>query len=400
MSLQHLKLDAISESNLRHLVEEGIPESKTIEYKRALIYATNDQKREFLSDVTAFANTDGGDLVLGIAENNGGAAELIGLNNFVQDDALGKIENLLRDFVQPRIVGVALKVITLDSGSHALIIRVPRSFSAPHMVSHQGITRFCGRNSNGKYDLDVHELRSAFVGNETYAERLKSFRIDRISRLVNGDSPVPLAGEHLVVLHILPVDGAIRDGRLQTADLVKAGQNFRLRPINSTGWGEIFNFDGLVVKSSASEGKYGAYVQLTRKGFIEAVESQMLEPVQMRDEGPMAKIIPSVEWERRILEVFPGYLNALVELEIPLPYLLSLTLLNVRGYLMYVGAYHRPYYDQIIDRDHLFTEELLIESLSESPETMLRPLFDQIWNACGRGGSLNYDDQGKWRPHQ
>lgn len=400
MSLQHLNLDAVSESDLMHLVDGGIPESKIIEYKQALIYATDEQKREFLSDLTAFANTDGGDLVFGIAEDQGVAGEVVGLNNFVQDDALGKIENLLRDFVQPRILGVTMRVIPLGSGKHSLVIRIPRSFSAPHMVRHQGVTRFCGRNANGKYDLDVSELRSAFVANETYADRLRTFRINRIGKLCNGEYPAPLAGKHLIVLHILPVDGVRREGRLQTTDLVRASKEYRLKPINSSGWGDVFDFDGLLVKSSGADGKVDSYVQLTRKGFIEAVESQMLEPRQLTVDGPPAKIVPSVEWERGILQAFPGYLNALTELEIPLPYSLSLSLLNVRGFLMYVGGFNRPYYDQLIDRDHLLTEEILIESLSISHSTMLRPLFDQVWNACGRGGSINYDEDGNWRAHR
>ena len=401
MSLQHLKLDAISESDLMHLVEEGIPESKSLEYKQSLIYSTDEQKREFLSDLTAFANTDGGDLILGIAEKNGGAAELIGLNNFVQDDALGKIENLMRDFVQPRIIGVQMKVVALRSGTHALIVRIPRSFSAPHMVNHRGVSSFCGRNSNGKYDLDVHELRLAFNVGETYAERLRSFRLDRINRLVSEESPVPLSGKHLIVLHILPLDAVRREGRLQTEELTKANEDYRLKPMNCSGWGHAFNFDGLLVKSADGMGKVDSYVQLFRKGHIEIVDAQLLEPRQMRPDGPKAKIIPSNHWEKKILEAFPGYLKALDSIGVPLPYSLSLSLLNVRGFHLYLGSSYMVRYDvSPINHDHLLTEEVLMESRDEPVERLLRPLFDQVWNACGRAKSISYDEEGRWKELQ
>jgi hypothetical protein len=398
MSLKHLSLDSITEEHLRHLVDERIPESKNIEYKQSLQYATDDQKREFLSDLTAFANTDGGDLVLGIAEIDGSAGDLVGLKNLNPDDAIGKIENLLRDFVHPRIIGVHMKPVALESGNQALIVRIPRSFSAPHMVKHSGVSRFCGRNANGKYDLDVHELRLAFNAGETYAERLRSFRLDRINRLVSGEAPVPLSGEHLIVLHILPLDAVRREGRLQTEELSQANQENRLRPMNSGGWGQTFNFEGLMVKSSVGEGKIGSYVQLFRKGFVEIVESQLLEPYQSRPDKPITKCIPSNYWEFKIMETFRGYLEALDLIGIPLPYSISLSLLNVRGFNLHLPASHFVYYDNSpINHDHLLTEEILMESMEEPVEKLLRPLFDQVWNACGRAGSLSYNQEGKWR---
>src|SRR5690242_9609699 len=128
MSLQHLKFETISEGDLSRLVADGISESKTLEYKEALVVATDDQKREFLSDVTALANTDGGDLVFGMKENDGVAAELIGLKNLIPDEAIGRIENLLRDSIQPRLAGVQLRALQLSNGNHGLLVRAPRSF--------------------------------------------------------------------------------------------------------------------------------------------------------------------------------------------------------------------------------------------------------------------------------
>jgi hypothetical protein len=401
MSLKHLSLDSITEEHLRHLVDERIPESKNIEYKQSLQYATDDQKRAFLSDLTAFANTDGGDLVFGIAEVDGTAGDLVGLKNLSSDDAIGKIENLLRDFVHPRIIGVHIKAVALESGNQALIVRIPRSFSSPHMVKHSGVSRFCGRNANGKYDLDVHELRLAFNAGEAYAERLRSFRLDRINRLVSGEAPVPLSGRHMIVLHILPLDAVRREGRLQTEELSQANQENRLSPMNSSGWGQTFNFEGLIVKSSDGERKAGSYVQLFRKGFVEIVETQLLEPYQSRPDKPKAKYIPSNYWERKILEKFPGYLKALDSIGIPLPYSISLSLLNVRGYNLHLPASNFVYYDNSpINHDHLLTEEVFMESMDEPVDKLLRPLFDQVWNACGRSGSLSYDKEGRWRDIQ
>ena len=397
MSLQHLRISAIAEADLIRLAVEGIPESKTLEYKEVLLYATDEQKREFLGDVTALANSDGGDIVFGMKAEKGAAKELVGLANLIPDDALGKIENLLRDFVQPRILGVEIRAITVNANNHALLVRAPRSFAAPHMVRHQGVTRFCGRNSNGKYDLDVHELRSAFVANESYADRLKSFRLDRINRLITGSPTVAIKGQHYLVLHLLPVVGARPDTQIATLDFERIMGTNILRPISSGGWGPVFNFDGLLVAAHGNDNRLYSYVQVMRNGFLEAVDALILAQRTCNDKEP-SKIIPSIAWEQKLLEALPGYLKALDQLSLPPPYVLSLSLLNVKGFSMYVGPRYgdgmRP-----IDREHLLTEEILIESVTGTPEAILRPLFDQIWNACGWRGSINYDEAGNWRAH-
>jgi hypothetical protein len=82
------------------------------------------------------------------------------------------------------------------------------------------------------------------------------------------------------------------------------------------------------------------------------------------------------------------------------PYVASISLLNVRGFVMYVGPSHWGSDARPVDRDHVLTEEILIESLAEPPDRLLHPLFDQLWNACGWYGSINYDEAGNWKEHQ
>ena len=82
------------------------------------------------------------------------------------------------------------------------------------------------------------------------------------------------------------------------------------------------------------------------------------------------------------------------------PAFLMLSFLGVRGYWMYVGPQWAGSGARTIGRDNLIAPELVLDTydLDEAQTaTLMRPLFDSIWNACGWERSINYDEQGKWR---
>jgi Putative DNA-binding domain len=71
MALLHIPLDQIDEARLAALIDTGAAESRIIEYKRTTYGAGDADYREFLADTSSFANTSGGDLVLGMEAANG-----------------------------------------------------------------------------------------------------------------------------------------------------------------------------------------------------------------------------------------------------------------------------------------------------------------------------------------
>ena len=64
----HKPIDGITESDLQVLVTEGTREGTQLEFKLTLPGGTDDEKREFLKDVSAMANSQGGDIIYGIGE--------------------------------------------------------------------------------------------------------------------------------------------------------------------------------------------------------------------------------------------------------------------------------------------------------------------------------------------
>ena len=161
------RLDSIDEGHLNALVNGGVRESRSLEFKAKLVWGTESDRKEFLADISALANGGGGDLILGIQEDKGAASAVVGLDAFDPDNDKLKMENMIRDGIAPRIIGIRLRPVDLNNGRRVVIVRVPNSLNRPHMVVLKNWSRFYSRNSAGKYQLDVHELRSAFVASES-----------------------------------------------------------------------------------------------------------------------------------------------------------------------------------------------------------------------------------------
>src|SRR5688572_14622552 len=109
MPIDRTSFDAISDRDLVELIDGSVPEGLTIEYKSRPYDKSHDDRREALKDITAFANSHGGHLVIGIREEDGLPVELTGFSPAEADELQGRLESLMRDGVEPRMIGVRVK---------------------------------------------------------------------------------------------------------------------------------------------------------------------------------------------------------------------------------------------------------------------------------------------------
>lgn len=383
-------IESVVEADLQQLIEAGTPESKRIEYKRALPEASDQGKVKFLKSVTALANTQGGDLIYGMDATDGIPRQLCAMEMASTDQVLQRLESLCADGVAPRLAGVQYRFVQLAAGGEVLVIRVAKSWNAPHRVTTGGHSHFYGRNPAGTYPLDVGELRQAFTLSESVAERIRAFRANRLLALGTGDAPAPLADGARIILHVVPLQSLTSDIRIdvtaRTNEQLQVLQKFP--PLGSNSYfGQRLNLDGRLTYSTAHDSKEWTYALLFRTGIIEAVEV-----CEIRGDE---KYIASLAYERNIIEALQSYFTAFRELGVEAPAYIFLSLLGVVGYRFEVGN-RRLGRDHYADRDALILPELQIEDWSVDPAEAMRPLFDMVWNAFGYERSFNYDQHGRW----
>jgi schlafen family protein len=156
-----------SVTELEELIPQGIvEESATLDFKAELPH----NSKELAKDVAAMAN-DGGVLVFGVGEDHHGQPTQ--LAPIALHGAAERITAIARSAISP---APELEIRTLtkssENGIGYLVVIIPPSPVAPHMVTVGKENRFYGRTAKSNTPLSEAEIARLY-------ERRKSWRVDR-----------------------------------------------------------------------------------------------------------------------------------------------------------------------------------------------------------------------------
>lgn len=394
MSILRTDLQEISEGDVAQLVMDSQPEGLNLEFKRDIYGNSDAEKREFLKDLSSFANSSGGHLLIGIDEHQGAARAITPIVGD-PDVTLQRLEQIARAGLEPRLVGLQIRAIQITAGGFIYLIRVPKSWNPPHRVSYQNTSRFYIRSSAGAHEASVEELRALFANGSAMQDRLESYISDRVQKIADNRGVVPLAVgsevEGRLVLHILPF--AAFSGGTQID--VTAAQNIEnlLQPLGPSGNSRI-NFDGFMVVRAADV-PHG-YTQIFRNGIVEATKVRVAATHQHVMRIPMGPFIEP------IYKRLPEYMRALQALSVPPPFAVSLSVIGVQG--SYLGISNNPFEfeeQHPIDRPTLTLPIQVVSDFGTDSfyRAAIAPAIDALFNSVGlasaAGFLARYDNAGR-----
>lgn len=393
---------AVDAADIEALITNQVPEGRKLEYKESFIINSEGEKKEFLADIAAMANTDGGHIIFGIQEHReagtgkptGLPSQILGLQAFNADAETLRLESMIRDGLSPRLSGILIKKIDGFPNGPVFLIRIPQSWNSPHMLTFQTRSPFYGRGNAGKYLFDVNQIRSAFTFSDSLSERIRSFHQDRVTKIINGQTSVEMEQKRKLIAHMIPLS-AFKGENSLSLESIKA-QETHLAPISSHGFSSRVNLEGMVFYSTAGAGTPSySYVQIYRNGIIEFVDSLVLG---MDDER---KFIPTVDLEQSTIEGVGRYCSFLTNANISGPAVFLVTLYGIKGFKMNVGRDAGFTFPGVrprqFDRDLVTIPEILVEELTTAADILLKPIFDAIYNAAGWEKCPHYDAQGRWQ---
>lgn len=376
-------ISAVQESDIQRLLDLRIPESKTIEYKKELGDLQQGKvKKEFLADISSFANCLGGDLIFGVAEDGGVPIAIPGFPVADEDALRLQIEEICQHGIAPRIARFEMKFLPICEGHFVLVVRVSRSWLAPHMVWFEKNSKFYSRNSAGKYQLDHHEIKAAFENSGSGRRHLDRFREERIAYVLERKNAI-LNKENIgLLVHLVPLASIVSSFAV---DLQKIERHAQLcKPLgDGGGWNSSFNFEGYISFRGQSRVAAHSSLQVFRNGCLEYVRIIQNAGVPLESiEGLLAREVENIR-------------NLLGLMEVPPPVFLCITVLNVLG----KGAFlpHEGYISTVCESPHLALPEVGIESIQEFDSALLRHPCDVLWNAFGYPRSQSFDGSGQYR---
>jgi len=381
MPLSHKSFDEIGEEDLQRLLDNKVSESRRIDYKQSGPGQQDRQKKEFLADISSFANAGGGYLVYGMKESKGEPVELCGLELENPDQEKLRIESMIRDGIEPRIWGIGIQVVHLQDEKCAIAIHVPRSFNPPHMVTFKGEERFYSRGVAGKFRMHVPELKTAFGIGAEFADRARAFRAERLARIRAEQTPVPLYKGVKHILHVIPFDSFAAGA---SCNLAGFRNDPKLLPnMQRTVSNGRYNLDGFVSygpwSTPEAPNPVYSYTQCFRNGVIETIH------MPARDDKVIRCI--SLEWEKTTARGLREFLTVLQRIGAVSPVFVMLTFLETKGCYLVEGD--TQFSDPVrgcppFQEDCLVLPEFVLESFDADIESKLAPIFDIALNAVGK----------------
>ena len=173
-----------TEDDLHQLIVTPVRENITLDYKRCAALSRKPEKiKEISKDVSAFANSAGGTIVYGIAEDKNIPTEFD-----VGFDPAGEIskdwlDQIITSNIRPRIDGIRIRPVDIPKfqpGRLVLVVSIPQSKRAPHMANDN---RYYKRYNFESVPMEDYEVRDVL-------RRLDAPDLEAMLTLTPSSAPV------------------------------------------------------------------------------------------------------------------------------------------------------------------------------------------------------------------
>ncbi|MBN1510116.1 MAG: hypothetical protein JW955_24935 [Sedimentisphaerales bacterium] len=233
--------------------------------------------------------------------------------------------------------------------------------------------------------------------------RSARLREDLIERINAGQFEGMLAHQPSVVLSISPVSSPANVG-LFDPEREKMLVPYLL-PLYTSAWDHRVYGDRFVTSSRQNEIVYAA-TEIDQHGVIRAANLRLVRSRRKLSAGQTPDdtlIIPSVTFEKGMVEGIARYIKALVELTVAGPWVTGIGLIGLTKSAL--GVAPRLLFDgYAFERERILPPPVMISADTDLDDLQavaraMRPAFDYVWREYNYPQSLNYAENGDWVGH-
>ncbi len=379
-------LNQLTETDLQRLVAENVDEGPRLDFKAEPVGGDREAKKRFAADICAMANSAGGDIVYGIAEDKSGRAASLNPLSVDADAEVLRLTNLVTDLIEPKLHGVRFQDVRLESGGIVIVGRVPRSSAGIHRVKGG---EFYVRESRSNKPLDVPGIVSRVAEYLGRTDRLTEFFARRYADILTNQYPISLRDGPKLVTHLVPARDFLSgdhvdvfDFRLNDIPYLESFQDIATQPC----------VDGRVFWNA---GPGGASIATT------LLHSGVVESILHVDPGSSGEV--DLDYIEQSIFGLVHHARSVPKLvsSLGFPLLVRMALLGTQG----MGRYSK---DRVPVRSSrirqtastLVLPDAVIETPESSVDSALHYSMNRMWNAWGKDASPNFfreEGTGLWK---
>jgi hypothetical protein len=155
-----LDKEEFSEQDILNIIDSRLEESVNIEFKSAgALTKVPAKKKDISADVSAFANSDGGIIFYGIAEEENCASGVSFIDGVIYSKEW--LENVISSSIQQRIKGLVIIPVRFDNDFYktVYVVKIPKSYNSPHINIDK---KFYKRWNFQSVAMEEYEVRDSY----------------------------------------------------------------------------------------------------------------------------------------------------------------------------------------------------------------------------------------------
>ena len=273
--------------------------------------------------------------------------------------------------MDPRLIGVRLRWVPLASGTSVLVIRVAAGVTAPHRIVYRNSGKFFARNSAGKYEMDVHELRHAFTEAENVPRRFRQLHAEAIERAQGVDMPFAISPDPTAVASIMPLS-LFREDREIPVTFKEA-----ILPHGGGNYSYFDTIEGVLTHTPIDRetGTVRSIVVTHRTGRTDSAWT--IGGIREVRLGVSVRYVYAPTFEQGLLDAAISTQARFREFGIEGPWIILVSAYGVKGFQMPTGDHYatKPAF-----RDQALLGELRVDHIDENA---ILPILKRFWLLFG-----------------
>jgi hypothetical protein len=343
-------------------------ERQTVEFKRDAYGKSDDAKYEMLKDISAMANAYGGEIFLGIDESGEGvASEVVGIPDGEREAQ--SITSSCLSNIDERIRGLATQPVRLSSGKHVVIIHIPQSLRAPHMITFRSRNQFWARHDRQKSPMSTDEIRDTCLRVEMLTTKLQEYLQKRLATVDHFSGGKPTLTFSLTPILVQREAVQTRDQKLRhILRDSKFGNEYMPRPC---------------ITGLENARTPGMWLRLDRSGHLDIWQDLSDSIAGLPGGDPQVRLLNGGAIIYTVVNLYALAKSINEYCGVPEPLVAKLDLWNIQGLLL--NGQRRDRFTRETQpwrSKHLNLESLEVETL-QKPKDAGQAILDRLWEAFG-----------------